>query len=54
MNSDKLLSAGFKPNRTVDGAIIELCAAYLQGVWRDEDINYNLKVMKSLGLQRAA
>lgn len=45
MNSDKLLSAGFKPSRTVDDAIGDLVAEYAAGNLKDEDKCYNLRAM---------
>ena len=51
VNSDKLLSAGFKPNRTVDDAITEIVEKYRSGVLKDEDHFYNLRWMEKTVLQ---
>ncbi len=45
INSDRLLTTGFKPKKTVDDAIRELIGMYRQGVLKDEDRWYNLKWM---------
>lgn len=45
MNSDKLLACGFKPKRTVDDAIREICEAYKAGQIRGGDECYNIKTM---------
>lgn len=50
LNSDKLLLTGFKPQFTVQTAIDEIVEKYNQGILKDEDKYYNLKVMKELGL----
>jgi nucleoside-diphosphate-sugar epimerase len=46
VNSDKLLATGFKPKKTVEGAIDEICAAYKRGDLRDEDRFHTLKWMQ--------
>ena len=46
VNSDRLLSAGFKPKKTVSDAIAEICAAYRAGHLKDEDRFHNLKWMQ--------
>lgn len=49
VNSDKLLSTGFKPQKTVQLAIQELIEKYNQGLLVDSDEFYNLKWMKEKG-----
>lgn len=46
VNSDKLLATGFKPKKTVDDAIAEICAKYQSGELKEEDRWHNLKWMK--------
>lgn len=46
MNSDRLLATGFKPQKTVDDAIEEVCAAYRSGELRNEERWHNLKWME--------
>jgi nucleoside-diphosphate-sugar epimerase len=46
INSDKLLSTGFKPNKNVSTAIDEIIAAYQAGALKNEDRFYNLKWMQ--------
>ena len=46
INSDKLLSAGFRPKRTVDDAIKELVHRYRLGELKDEERFHNLKWMQ--------
>lgn len=46
MNSDKLLAAGFKPKKSVDGAIEEIIKRFNDGSLKVDDSNYNLKWMK--------
>lgn len=50
LNSDKLLSVGFKPKKTVQNAIEELIEKYQGGELVDEDKYYNIKTMKALAL----
>ena len=47
INSDRLLSTGFRPRRTVRDAIRELAGLYGQGLLRDEDRFHNLKWMQA-------
>lgn len=54
MNSEKLLSAGFARKKSVSHAIEDLAWRYHKGEWKDGPEHYNLKVMRELGLQRAA
>lgn len=46
INSDKLLSTGFKPSKNVATAIEEIIQAYRAGLIADEDKFYNLKWMQ--------
>lgn len=46
INSDKLLSTGFKPKKNVSDAIDEIRHAYHLGLLKDEDHFYTLKWMK--------
>jgi nucleoside-diphosphate-sugar epimerase len=47
VNSDKLLATGFRPKKTVENAIDEICAAYRSGRLRDEDRFHTLKWMQA-------
>jgi len=44
--SDKLLSTGFAPKRTVQMAVGEIAAAYRDGRLKDEPISYNVHWMR--------
>jgi nucleoside-diphosphate-sugar epimerase len=46
VSSDKLLAAGFKPKKTVENAIDEICTAYRSGALKDDDKFHNLKWMQ--------
>ena len=46
INSDKLLSTGFKPKKTVEHAVQEIIENYRSGILSDEDRFYNLKWME--------
>jgi nucleoside-diphosphate-sugar epimerase len=46
VNSDKLLTAGFRPRKSVDDAIRELADKFRKGELRDEDRFHNLKWMQ--------
>lgn len=46
MNSDKLLSTGFRPSRTVANAIDEICDAYRKGQLKDEERCHTLPWMQ--------
>lgn len=48
VNSDKLLSTGFKPRKTVGMAIDEICTAYKEGRLRNEDRFYTLAWMEKM------
>jgi nucleoside-diphosphate-sugar epimerase len=47
VNSDKLLAMGFRPKKTVQNAIDEICAAYRAGQLRDEDRFHTLQWMQT-------
>ena len=51
LNSDKLLTTGFQPSYCVDDAINEIQSLYNEGILKDEDHFYNLKVMKQLAIK---
>ena len=51
LNSDKLLNTGFKPSHCVNDAIDEIANFYEQGILKDEDCFYNLKVMENLQIK---
>ena len=46
VNSDKLLSTGFRPKKTVRDAIEELSGLYAQGVLKNDPTFHNLKWMQ--------
>jgi nucleoside-diphosphate-sugar epimerase len=46
VNSDKLLSTGFKPRKTVSMAIDEICLAYQEGRLSNEERFYTLEWME--------
>ncbi|OGW33215.1 MAG: oxidoreductase [Nitrospirae bacterium GWC2_42_7] len=48
LNSDKLLSTGFKPQFSVKDAIEEIISFYREGKLEDEEKYYNIKTMKKL------
>lgn len=50
VNSDKILSTGFKPKKGVEIAIQEIIEKYNTGVLKDEEIFHNLKWMQSNSL----
>ncbi|NQU67575.1 MAG: SDR family oxidoreductase [Candidatus Marinimicrobia bacterium] len=47
LNSDKLLNTGFCPQYGVSNSIEEIIAAFENGVLKDEDKYYNLRMMKT-------
>lgn len=47
MNSDKLLSYGFKPKKNVENAINEICEAFKKGLIKNKKIFNNLIWMQS-------
>jgi len=54
VNSDKLLATGFKPKKTVEDAIVEICKAFHQGSLKDEARFHNLRWMQETVLKKAA
>ena len=48
VSSDKLLAAGFRPKKTVENAIDEICAAFRSGALKDDDQFHNLKWMQKI------
>jgi nucleoside-diphosphate-sugar epimerase len=46
VNSDKLLAAGFRPKKTVENAIDEICAAYRAGELKNEERFHTLAWMQ--------
>jgi len=53
LNSDKLLSTGFKPGYGVDDAIREIIEAAGSGQLEDNDNGYNIRTMKKImGMQK--
>jgi len=54
VNSDKLLATGFKPKKTVEDAIVEICKAFHEGSLKDEDRFHNLRWMQETVLKKAA
>lgn len=46
VNSDRLLSFGFRPKKTVGDAINEVCFAYRAGLLKDDERWHNLKWMQ--------
>jgi nucleoside-diphosphate-sugar epimerase len=54
VNSDKLLATGFKPKKTVEDAIVELCKAFHEGSLKDEARFHNLRWMQETVLKKAA
>lgn len=53
VNSDKLLSTGFRPKKTVEDAIQEILLCLKTGVLKDEDRFHNLKWMQQTCLKTA-
>ncbi len=51
VNSDKLLSLGFKPKKTIYNAIHEIMEAYTAGKLTDDPRYYNLGWMQKLGIK---
>lgn len=54
VNSDKLLATGFKPKKTVEDAIVEICKAFREGSLKDEARFHNLRWMQETVLKKAA
>jgi nucleoside-diphosphate-sugar epimerase len=53
VNSDKLLATGFKPRKTVENAIDEICTAYRNGQLKDEERFHTLKWMQKTVFNRS-
>jgi len=53
VNSDKLLATGFKPKKTVEDAIVEICKAFHEGSLKDEARFHNLRWMQETVLKKA-
>ena len=49
--SEKLLTTGFKPKKTIENAIQEMVLQFEKKQLKNEDRFYNLKTMKLLGVQ---
>lgn len=54
VNSDKLLATGFRPKKTVEDAIDEICVAYRNGQLVDQDRFHTLKWMQKTVFNQAA
>jgi nucleoside-diphosphate-sugar epimerase len=54
VNSDKLLAAGFKPSKTVENAIDEICAAYHSGKLKDQERFHTLSWMQKTVFRKEA
>jgi nucleoside-diphosphate-sugar epimerase len=52
VNSDKLSATGFKPQKGVEYAVMEIIANYRSGKLKDEDKFYNLKWMEQTVLNK--
>jgi nucleoside-diphosphate-sugar epimerase len=46
VNSDRLLSTGFRPKKSVEDAVVEMIGMYRQGALRDEERFHNLTWMR--------
>jgi nucleoside-diphosphate-sugar epimerase len=53
VNSDKLLATGFRPRKTVENAIDEICQAYREGRLKDEERFHTLPWMQKTVFKRA-
>jgi nucleoside-diphosphate-sugar epimerase len=53
VNSEKLLATGFKPKKTVEDAIVEICKAFHEGSLKDEARFHNLRWMQETVLKKA-
>jgi nucleoside-diphosphate-sugar epimerase len=53
VNSDKLLATGFRPRKTVENAIDEICQAYRAGHLKDEERFHTLPWMQKTVFKRA-
>ena len=54
VNSDKLLGTGFRPKKTVEHAIDEICTAYRNGQLQDQERFHTLKWMQKTVFKQAA
>jgi nucleoside-diphosphate-sugar epimerase len=54
VNSDKLLSTGFRPKKTVEHAIDEICTAYRNGQLKEQERFHTLKWMQKTVFNQAA
>lgn len=54
VNSDKLLATGFRPKKTVENAIDEICMAYRNGKLKDQERFHTLKWMQKTVFNQAA
>lgn len=52
VNSDKLVATGFKPKKTVENAIDEICTAFKSGQLRDQERFHTVKWMQKLDIIR--
>ncbi len=52
VNSDKIKRMGFEPRYNLENGIQELIKTFNDGLWTNSDLNYNLKTMKKLNLDR--
>ncbi len=53
VNSDKLLATGFRPRKTVENAINEICEAYRAGKIKDEERFHTLQWMQKTVFKKA-
>jgi nucleoside-diphosphate-sugar epimerase len=53
VNSDKLLATGFKPKKTVENAIDEICSAYRNGQLKDQERFHTLQWMQKTVFSQA-
>ena len=47
-NSDKLLATGFEQKYNIENAIDEIIEKFNSGILTDEDIYYNIRIMKKI------
>jgi len=52
VNSDKLLATGFRPRKTVENAIDEICQAYREGRLKDEERFHTLPWMQKTVIKK--
>lgn len=53
VNSDKLLATGFRPRKTVENAIDEICKAFHEGQIKDEERFHTLQWMQKTVFKKA-